>query len=155
MLLLHPWCAAGVELASWQLSLLWTGEHLARLDQTNMPLEIAVLAAKRKLERGAAFRQLQSICHQLHLLTGGRLKLDSFKLDATVHLQPAVAGEIRVVRPSDEGTVTDTAVIVGTDGTFRQVLPDDFQDADLLVLGLDQGSIGVPPEWHLPSTTWA
>lgn len=110
------------------------------LDQTNMPAEIAVLAAKRKLERVAAFRQLQSICHQLHLLTGGRLKLESFKLDSAVHLQPVAAGEIRVVRPGDAGT--DTAVIVGADGTSQQVLPDDFQDADLLVVCLDQGSIG-------------
>ena len=65
------------------------------LDQTNMPAEIAILAAKRGLERVAAFRQLQSICHQLHLLTGGRLKLESFKLDSAVHLQPVAAGEIR------------------------------------------------------------
>ena len=47
---------------------------------------------------------------------------------------------MKLERPGDAGT--DTAVIVGADGTSQQVLPDDFQDADLLVVCLDQGSIG-------------
>ena len=117
------------------------GKHLTYLDQSNMPPEVAVLAAKRRLERVAAFRQLQSISHQIHILTRGRLTLDSFKLDSAVHLQPVAAGDVRIVKPGGEG-MTDTAVVVIANQSCQQVLSDNFEDASLLVVCLDQGSIG-------------
>ena len=116
------------------------GQHVTMLDQ-DMPGEIAILAAKRKLERVSAFRQMQSLSHQISLLTKGRLTIDSFKLDDSVHLQPVAPGEIRVVRCGGEG-MTDIAVIIKADQTFVQVLPDGFADSLLLLVNLDQGSIG-------------
>ena len=118
------------------------GSHVTMLDQ-EMPEEIAMLAAKRKLQRVSAFRQVQSLSHQISLLTQGRLNIDSFKLDGVgVHLQPVAPGEVRVVRPGDEGMTTDAAVIVKAGQTFEQVLPNDFTNSLLLVVNLDQGSIG-------------
>ena len=38
--------------------------------------------------------------------------------------------------------MTDTAVVVMADQTCQQVLPDNFEDASLLVVCLDQGSVG-------------
>ena len=38
--------------------------------------------------------------------------------------------------------MTDIAIVGRADQTFQQVLPDDFEDAALLVVCLDQGSIG-------------
>ena len=106
-----------------------------------MPHEIAVLAAKRRLERDAAFRQLQSLSHQISLLTRGRLTLDSFKLDCAVRLQPVAAGEVRIVQTGPD-EVTSVAAIVSPNQPLQRVLPEDFQDSALLVVGLDQGSIG-------------
>jgi hypothetical protein len=111
------------------------------IEQNNMPPEIAGLVARRKVERVAAFRQMQSISHQINIITKGRLTLDSFKLDDTVHLQEVQPGEVRIVRPAADG-MTDVAVIVGADKSFRQVLPAALVDSKLLVVGLDQGSIG-------------
>jgi hypothetical protein len=117
------------------------GSHVTLEDQ-EMPMEIALLAAKRKLERVSAFRQIQALSHQIKLLTDGRLNIDSFKLDSAVHLQPVAPGEVRVVKPGEEGMTTDTAVIVTADQTCEQVLPNDFANSLLLVVSLDQGSIG-------------
>ena len=117
------------------------GKHMTWIDQSNMPPEIASLVARRKIERVAAFRQMQSISHQIHIITRGRLTLDSFKLDSAVHLQEVQPGEVRIVRPGADG-MTDVAVIVGADKSFRQVLPDAVVDSLLLVVSLDQGSIG-------------
>ena len=58
-----------------------------------------------------------------------------------IHLKPVEAGDIRVARPGDEG-MTDTTGIVKADRTLLQGLPDDFADADLLAVQLDQSNIG-------------
>ena len=59
-----------------------------------------------------------------------------------MQLQPVVAGEIRVAKPGDDG-MTDTVVIAKAAQTCEQLLPHDFADSRLLVVTLDQGSIGV------------
>jgi hypothetical protein len=104
-----------------------------------MPREVAVLAAKRKLERVAAFRQMQAISHQLHTLTDESITIDHFALPDNVHLQPVAPHEVRFVR---EGDFQSFACIQGDGGAVRQVLPDDLLDVPLLVTSLDQGSIG-------------
>jgi len=145
----HSCCETLVTLAySWENNLaavlatqiIPPGKHLTRMDH-DMPHEVAVLAAKRKLERVAAFRQMQAISHQLHHLTQGSITLDHFVLPDNVNLRPVAPHEVRFVR---KGDVQDAACVQGddNDGGIKQVLPDDFVDAPLLVLSLDQGSIG-------------
>ncbi|CAE8673040.1 unnamed protein product, partial [Polarella glacialis] len=104
----------------------------------DMPREVAVLAAKRKLERVAAFRQTQAISHQLYHFTQGRITIDHFVWPDNVHLQPVAPHEVRFVR---DGDVQDVACVQG-DEALKQVLPDDFVDVSLLVSFLDQGNIG-------------
>ena len=84
------------------------GKHFTYFDKSNMPLEIAVLAAKRRIERAAAFRWLQSLSHQIHILTRGRLTLDSFKLDSTGHVQPVAvqAGQFVLRCPAEKACST-------------------------------------------------
>lgn len=117
------------------------GKHMTWIEQNNMPPEIASLVAKRKIERVAAFRQMQSLSHQIHIITEGRLQLDSFKLDSAVYLDEVQPGEVRIVRRGEDG-MTDTALIVKADKSVQRVLPDTVVSSMLLVVGLDQGSIG-------------
>ena len=118
------------------------GKDITWFDQSNMPAEIAILAAKRKLERVAAFRQMQAISNQIHCLTDGVLNIDSFKLDESVHLDEVQPGEVRIVRPGNAG-MTDVAMVVRSDRSTQQVLPKGFEESLLLVVALDQGAIGV------------
>ena len=118
------------------------GKDITWSDQSNMPAEIAILAAKRKLERVAAFRQIQAISNQIHCLTDGVLNIDSFKLDESVHLDEVQPGEVRIVRPGNAG-MTDVAMVVRSDRSTQQVLPKGFEESLLLVVALDQGAIGV------------
>ena len=101
---------------------------------------IAAQAARNKLERVAAYRQLQGTSHQLYLLSGRTL--DEFDLPDAANVRPTDQGESRIVVP-DAASGTDTAYMVDmASGERLQVLPADCTKVPLLTLMLDQGSIG-------------
>ena len=109
-------------------------------DEQDMTDRIALMAAERRLQRVATYRQLQAYSNILHQATGGRLTLDSFRLPANVHARPVQPDDVRVLR---EGDIQDRAFLYNkATQTSVQMLPDDLVDVPLLVLGLDQGSIG-------------
>ena len=95
---------------------------------------------RNKLERAAAFRQLQGISKQLHFLTRGSMSIDSFELPESCNVRPVKANERRAV--VHEGG-RDLHVIVNNDtGLHVPVVPLEVHDIKLLSLMLDQGSIG-------------
>ena len=57
-----------------------------------------------KLQRVAAFRQLQGISKQLHFLTNWSMSIDSFELPDSCNVRPVKANERRAV--FDEGDET-------------------------------------------------
>ena len=116
------------------------GKDITHFDQGAMPGAIALLCAERKLQRVAAWRQLQALSNQLSLLAGKTL--DDFQLPPDVFVQ-AVASpdDVRVVRRGPPGG-TDEALIWTSNGSARRVLPAGLETIPLLVAGLDQGSIG-------------
>ena len=114
------------------------GKHLTPLD-ANMDDSIAVHAAGKKLDRVAAYRQVQGYSQQLHEITRGQLGIDNFDVPENVHVRPVEANETRIVEVGEQ----DIAYIVDKDTQRRlQVLPDDYTTALLLVLMLDHGTIG-------------
>jgi hypothetical protein len=119
------------------------GKDLTHYDQGAMPSHIALLCAERKLQRVAAWRQLQCLSNQLNLLVSK--DLDDFQLPSNVFVQAVHVGspdsDVRVVRRGPPGG-RDTALILGSNGTVRQVLPAGLETVPLLVTGLDQGSVG-------------
>ena len=109
-------------------------------DEQDMTDRIALMAAERRLQRVATYRQLQAYSNILHQATGGRMTLDSLRLPANVHARPVQPDDVRVLR---EGDIQDRAFLYNkATQTSVQMLPDDLVDVPLLVLGLDQGSIG-------------
>ena len=67
----------------------------------DLPDDIAFLAAAKKLDRVAAFRQMQSISHQLLHLTGGRVCLERFALPEEACLRSVANDEVRLLRVID------------------------------------------------------
>ena len=99
---------------------------------------VQLLAEQRRLERVAAYRQLQAIGHMTSMLC--RRCLEDYDMPPGVHLTPLAAREARVVLRGGE---TDTAVVVNRDtNTYTEVLPGNVHDVPLLTLVMDQGSIG-------------
>ena len=118
------------------------GKDITHYDQSAMPSHIALLCAERKLQRVAAWRQLQCLSNQIAILSNGTKNLDSFQLGNDVHVKavPQDGLSVRVLRKGDPGGI-DTALIV-RDTVVMNVLPAGLSDVPLLVVGLDQGSIG-------------
>jgi hypothetical protein len=109
-------------------------------DEQDMMDHVAVLANERRLERVATFRQLQAYSNTLLSATSGRLCLDSFRLPPNVHAHPVRSGEVRVLRA---GLTEDEALVCNRiTGDKVSILPDGFDSVKLVILGLDQGSIG-------------
>ena len=104
-----------------------------------MPDEVAEAAVARKLVRVAAFRQLQGLSLQLQHLTSGRLTIDSFVLPELKHLRAVQEDEIRAVRAEGGRQVG----ALRTSNGWKTQLPSRLSDLPLLVVGLDQGAIGV------------
>lgn len=94
---------------------------------------------KQKLERVASYRQLQGISHQVDLVSNGRDDIDCFVLPPEAH--------VRAVGESEE-RCTSTSMphhsFIRNKFTKEKlrVLPPDLHDCKLLLLQLDQGSIG-------------
>ena len=133
------------------------------------------ISKRKKLERIAAFRQLQAISHQISILHKGRMDLSSFEIAPSLGQRPVKAGnESRVTfrvgqndndicscrqwlkdNPDPEGRVPEDFPYV----SFLRTMSEDAEEITkvlpvlesdqwwlkipILVLGLDQGSIGL------------
>ena len=94
----------------------------------------------KKLERVAAYRQMQGLSHQFFHLTKKRHTIEFFQLPQDSHVRPVEQGESR-------RTVTDASgdhVFIRNNetGEEKQVLPPNLARVKLALLQLDQGSIG-------------
>ena len=119
------------------------GKILTPLDAT-MDEELARYAARQKLERVASFRQLQGYSNQLRAMTRysrpRRVTLQSFALPQNFHIRPVTQNE---GRKTVRGEHQDVSYIVHKEtGVRTAILPAEPIKVLLLVLGLDQGSIG-------------
>ncbi len=111
--------------------------------EQEMPQHIADLQAMHRLERVKSFKQLQAFGNTLYHLTEGRKTcISSFCLPASVYAQPVQENEVRVVQANPHPAASRVLIVNTQTGTTTQALPDDIEDVSLLVLGLDQGSIG-------------
>jgi hypothetical protein len=110
--------------------------HISKDFCDGVPDYLEELAAQRKLMRIAAFRQLQAISHALFRLTGS-MSLETFAPLDQCLVGPVEKTQSRIVHDGVPSIVdTETQVI-------RPVLPPGFSHSvGLLVVGLDQGSIG-------------
>ena len=95
-------------------------------------------AAQNKLQRVAAYRQLQGYSNQLKKTTKGRLTLESMKLPEDANVRSLKPNEKRQTHKTPH---QDVAYIVDAAGKRHKVLPSATR-LPLLVLGLDQGRIG-------------
>jgi hypothetical protein len=94
-------------------------------------------AAHAKIERVAAYRQLQACSHMTQLLNGR--SLDDYDVDG-VHVRAVGPNEWRVNK--QENGKTMSYIVDTVAATSKQVLPPDLVNVPLLVILLDQGSIG-------------
>ena len=103
---------------------------------------VEALSRERKFQRVSSLRQLQAISHQIRLLSR-RFALDDFQCPANVRsVRP---GEERIVLQDPEAEHRCLASIKTADGIVEPILPANvnwFQNLPLLVLQLDQGSVG-------------
>ena len=116
------------------------GNRFALAEQ-DMEAQVEALAATGKLDRVSAFRQLQAVSHSLHQSTEGRMNLETFSIPERVCLRPVTASEIRVLRPAAAGGLM-SLLFDRRSRTATPTLPEGLADAPLLVVGLDQGSVG-------------
>ena len=97
--------------------------------EANMEDNIALLAAERKLERVATFRQLLAISTQIYQFFGK--DLTTFRLPDNAHVRAVSAHESR---SNIEGESTNSAYIVNiVRKTQKKVLPDSLGIVPLLV----------------------
>ena len=111
------------------------------LTEQEMEAQVEALAAQGKLDRVSAFRQLQAVSHSLHQSTEGRMTLETFAIPEGVCLRPVSASEVRVLRPAAGGGLMALLFDRNSRAAAR-TLPAGLADAPLLVVGLDQGSVG-------------
>jgi hypothetical protein len=122
---------------AWQVL---TPGKVALEGEANMDSTLLSFWKKHKLERVAAYRQVQGLSHQVFHLTGKRHKIDLFQLPPDCHIRPTEQDEIRHTVRDASGHhvyIRNTAT-----GEEQRVLPPNLQTVKLLVLQLDQGSIG-------------
>ena len=114
------------------------------VSEQEMPDHIAFLSRERRLERVAAFRQLQALSNVIQH-TGLWSGIHDFRLRDDYDIDPVREGEVRVVKT---GEANDYARRVCADrGIDKRILPDAAlapaqSNEKLLVLCLDQGSVG-------------
>ena len=115
---------------------------IVRPDEVSMYEEIEVMAAVRKCERWAAYKELRAISDILRDVT--RYPIPCFKLGADFVVRAANKDEIRILGRDFRPVL----VTVGPDGSLQartKVLPDDFDidDVPILVIYIDQGPVGL------------
>ena len=131
------------------------------LDLTSL---VEQLAKDNKLQRLAAYRQLQAISHQLQLSTGGRFNLTSFGVPEYLRLSPVEPGQTRFChRVTDaqgssmrlagiefeSAAEADPDQMELTDRQEQFLLPSEAENPNwwlnvpILTLQLDQGGTGM------------
>eukprot|EP00435_Cladocopium_sp_Y103_P071840 s464_g38.t1 len=108
------------------------------------PGELDLTTLENKIQRLAAYRQLQAISHQLYLSSGGGFTLDSFQIPAALRIKGAQAGETRFSRieVSESGIRKVVAGFQSEDKEDELCLPSDlnwWKSIPLLTLQMDQG----------------
>ena len=83
---------------------------------------------------------LAGYSHMIYQITNGKLSLDDFELPRGCYLEPVKHDEIRYC--VDEGSTASYYIWNKTTLERRQVLPPDVERVRMLILGLDEGSIG-------------
>ena len=95
--------------------------------------------------------------HELCQLSKGRLKLDDFRAPSTCYLEPVSENEFR--HSIAEGGSPTFFIENKETGERRTILPSDVRIVRMLILGLDEGSIGAAgvafSSFHLKHTVWA
>ena len=110
-------------------------------DEEALSDRLADLARRRQLERVATYRQLQAVSNTMfNLSLHRRITLNDFLLPSSVHARPVGENEVRIVRRV--GSKLCAFFYHRHTGALTRLLPDSFEDAQLLVLGIDEGSIG-------------
>ena len=111
------------------------------------------LSAQGKLERVAAFRQLQALSHMSFQVTGRNL------WDYTapgLQLRPVALGEVRILR--SQGGRQRAFLVNVADKQLTAVLGEGLEEFPLLVAGLDQGSVGAAgmafAEYQMQAMVW-
>ena len=97
----------------------------------------------RKLERVAAFRQLQALSNIIEQIGCWR-GIDDFRLGSEYLIDAVEDGEVRIVEVGAETSIAKR--VCRESGAVRRVLPESAlapaQRHPLLVVNLDQGSVG-------------
>ena len=109
-------------------------------DEEVFPDRLAILARRRKLERVATYRQLQAVSNTMSTLSRHRRITLNVFLPSSVHARPVGGDELRIAR--SVGSKHYAFFYHRPTGALTRLLPDSFEDAQLLVLGIDEGSIG-------------
>ena len=108
--------------------------------EANMDDSMLQFFNTKKLERVAAYRQMQGLSHQLYHLTNKRHRLDLFQLPRDCHVRPVEQGESRRTVSDASG---DHVYIRNLEtGEEKRVLPAGLLKVKMALLQLDQGSIG-------------
>ena len=114
-------------------------------------------ALEMKLERVAAYRQLQGYSHMIFQVTGGMLTLDDFHLPQSCCVRPVQHNEMR--QSVQEGNITVAYIRNKDTAERRLVLPQDVSQVRMLILGLDEGSSGTAgvaaAAFQQKKTVWA
>ena len=126
-----------------------------KLVKADMPDAVLELWAQHRLERVASYQQMQAISNTIRGLgiEGG---LETFALpEALRNIRPVSADEVRIVTRSNDEPDKDIAMIHNkASGDETPVLPalaatQSYERFPLLVLGLDQGSLGAAGAAHM------
>ena len=114
---------------------------------------IEVLAAQRKVERQAAYCLLQALSNQIKHLTGGSKTICSYDYagtDLELALLNLTPGHLRVVTNDGNGAIRDIFVQDKDKNTIRKIDLSMAHTANILTLGMDQGTSGDSTCWlHL------
>jgi len=125
---------------------------------------IEVLAAQRKVERQAAYCLLQALSNQIKHLTGGSKTICSYDYagtDLELALLNLTPGHLRVVTNDGNGAIRDIFVQDKDKNTIRKIDLSMAHTANILTLGMDQGTSGTAlagficgTSTHLIHFTW-
>ena len=76
----------------------------------------------------------------VYQITDGKLSIDDFELPNGCYLEPVKHDEMRLC--VEDGSTASYYIFNKTTLERRQVLPPDVERVRMLILGLDEGSIG-------------
>ncbi len=108
--------------------------------EANLDSQMEALRLAHKFERVSAYRQIQGISHQIYHMVRKRHAIDAFQLPAGSNVRPVTQEEARVTVSDASGN--HVFIRNRETGVAMRVLPVGLINVMLLLLQLDQGSIG-------------